>query len=1364
MSGKRKISDEIDVSSIARSLPQGTRTKPHVSKPNASGTTEKGMPSSLPECFYEVWKRRQSTLSAHRRERAALEAVASTMPENIIKLTGSAAAAAYLGALTVSLLKFIESNPANKKTPLSYLQQQLNDTQLSKRERKKQRKAQKEAEKTVESMKSLDLPHSKRQNHEADMEDTPDDEENNHTDENADMTASLLYLITLAVGGCSPAVINSKAEELLTCVMQTYDSVAGYGIVARHSCTLLQQVLSVLTTSMWSKPTVQRGFLYLLRQTADPDAKARRKAREAMDSLQKCPRAELIRRKTSVAIAGHYISQLEAHMKTLSRDDLQDEVHAYVRVRASMIHVLTSVERFAIYLQPSQIAKVSKQLVVVAMQASTEVTVYAFFCLASIFKYRHTVSSVPEEDEAQRQTSALSKNDLEKLTEALLQYEVVEDASSDLIIAYLNCIARASLAHLTQFSSSAAPMQFINMTIQRHILHCMKTLRSEEVSKAVFQNLRMITSESSCTAKSEIMAQLLKFITPKYKVLWPMFGPVLRSYLERGMASGHIHTEAPVKSIIEKLLKIRMDGVTSKDKKTIDFCNASIAAIVRGGGCERLLRACDVRYDPKDHVTNAWLLPILSHNLAGAPFHIFVSHFIPLTDKLREASQKTENQGRVIEAKNAGIYVTQVVGLVQGFCKKPSDLGHGDMFNHTFKFIYHCLMDKQRLCILHGAGAVRNLALSVSGLDQADPTAREKVSAFAKRFKKLVPTLFDVTYNAQDNNRDNLLQAITSGCQGCQDPAMVSQFLRKSIKSLLELQIKVSSLDGNMGDEDKQSLLKKQHAALDVATAVISSKVLSSDIEEIKYLQQAIKPYLEDSKESSLQKKGYRVLTVLLQAGALKSVETETETFLEGVSTAIKKVAAGAKAARLGFLTAVINLHPQLNSSEEKIQFLTLLNTSFLSEIVVGTRDSSEKTRAAAFDTLITMARAWNATSTGTNMDGLCHFIVAVAAGLGGKTVSMLSASLTSLGRLLYEYRGEMMISEQLANTVDSLFGTVQEDEEGDDEMAEGKDTDAKSKREINVVPGPIAILLRHAAAEVQKAALGVVKIATKVLAVPIDRLLTVLPAILPGLVHVAANSKKQEIRLRVRVILERLLRKCGRDVLEANFPKDHAKLLSSVRKKYSRDLIKKHADKEARKQAIVLRKKTSMDSEETNKFNMEDIGLDESDSDIEKELLDGDALLLNQRKVSLTDKKGPVNGDDDDIKFTDDGKPIIIESEDESGEVEIGSTNSMDGDGSDAETELANKPQSHSGKKRGRMEDGGRNEKKMKGSFGDEYRGRRGDGDVKRRGRPDPYAYVPLGANMMGVNRGKSEGSSLQKIARTGGKKKGRKGIPSKR
>ena len=76
----------------------------------------------------------------------------------------------------------------------------------------------------------------------------------------------------------------------------------------------------------------------------------------------------------------------------------------------------------------------------------------------------------------------------------------------------------------------------------------------------------------------------------------------------------------------------------------------------------------------------------------------------------------------------------------------------------------------------------------------------------------------------------------------------------------------------------------------------------------------------------------------------------------------------------------------------------------------------------------------------------------------------------------------------------------------------------------------------------------------------------------------------------------------------------------------------------------------------------------------------------------------------------------------------------------------------------------------KQPSEFGSEYRSTKARGDVKRKGRPDPYAYIPLNKSDLNKRkRAKNEGqfksvvAAAKKGAAAGGRKKGKANLANK-
>ena len=149
------------------------------------------------------------------------------------------------------------------------------------------------------------------------------------------------------------------------------------------------------------------------------------------------------------------------------------------------------------------------------------------------------------------------------------------------------------------------------------------------------------------------------------------------------------------------------------------------------------------------------------------------------------------------------------------------------------------------------------------------------------------------------------------------------------------------------------------------------------------------------------------------------------------------------------------------------------------------------------------------------------EYITMVAAGLAGASPHMISATITALSRLLYEYKEELP-----RKTLDEIVATVE-------------------------------VLLRSANREIVKSALGCVKVVIVGLEHSLlEQHLAELVAALLGF----SPANKQHFKGKVRHIFERLLRRFGFARIDALTDDDNKKLIQNIRKRKERARRKKAA------------------------------------------------------------------------------------------------------------------------------------------------------------------------------------------------------------
>lgn len=280
---------------------------------------------------------------------------------------------------------------------------------------------------------------------------------------------------------------------------------------------------------------------------------------------------------------------------------------------------------------------------------------------------------------------------------------------------------------------------------------------------------------------------------------------------------------------------------------------------------------------------------------------------------------------------------------------------------------------------------------------------------------------------------------------------------------------------------------------------------------------------IPQSSDPQLQKKAYKLLprlaTSLTGTLALQDRNSELQSLLLATASTVSPPA---RRDRLTAIAVVIEHLPQTN-----LHFIP----SILSEVVISAKEVNEKARTAAFDLLVLMAKKMSqggqidqsriphmASDAPTATASLEEFFTMVSAGLVGSTPHMVSASITALTRILYEFASQLpnAVIEDLVQTMD-LFLT-------------------SSNREI------------------VRSVLGFVKVAIISLpeAITKPRLETLVPGLMAW-----SREHKAHFRAKVKHIFERAIRRFGFGAIEKHCPEDDKKFIHNIRK--TKERAKRH-------------------------------------------------------------------------------------------------------------------------------------------------------------------------------------------------------------
>lgn len=516
--------------------------------------------------------------------------------------------------------------------------------------------------------------------------------------------------------------------------------------------------------------------------------------------------------------------------------------------------------------------------------------------------------------------------------------------------------------------------------------------------------------------------------------------------------------------------------------------------------------------------------------------------------------------------------------------------------------------------------------------------------------------------------------------------------------------------------------------------------------------------------DATVQKKAYRLLKRLIEAGKLgASVSGDNlEVFVQKLNEVATGVGPGAQRDRLQLLGTVVEALPT-----DRLHLIPEL----LSEAVLGTKETNEKARDAGYDLLVLMAHKMakggevkqqvpvdedsEEMEENTVAANVQEYITMVAAGLTGDTPHMISASINALSRLLFEFKDD--ISNDL----------------------------------ISELVATIVVFVGSKNREIVKSALGFVKVA--VVALPIDTVEPHLDALVPALLG-WVHDHKNHFKSKTVHIFERMIRKFGYDVVYKNAPQGgERKVLENIKRRKDRAKRKKAATENGDEDDEGKLKQTSGNAFDDILYN--------SDSDLESDGEDDQRpikpLSKRQRKAAAAAAAAGQTyirneGDDpmdllsrsiaggvthadpaaaarkrkpgqDAAHFKTDrsGKMVIEESGDEDdgmdakrggageGSAYMTAMRGVDGATRNARGGLKFNKNTKRAREAEREDEammdldeliGDKKPKKAKkkaAKLGEEFRSKRGKGDVKRNDGPDPYSYVPIGQAAARKDRG---------------------------
>ncbi|KAF7321737.1 rRNA processing protein [Mycena kentingensis (nom. inval.)] len=1162
--------------------------------------------------------------------------------------------------------------------------------------------------------------------------------------EDGDILPAELYLLALVAPFVPVPVVRSHLTSILSLTAPLFPALTQHAPVLRSQLSLYNALLRALDRTQLDVPNIRQSFASILYLCLDPRPKVRRKAAEVVNDVLANAPAPLSRHPYAERVAEWIRAALaEANMVPFAR--AKSSKNSEPANADSAIHILALLRPALPNLPPSSLPAISDLLLSLPRLGNPYLSQSSYSILSELF-------ALPVEDESigvHEQISAVlnavlssppSKTDstlapawVQVLGTAMASYSVTDGAaaSQELGRVWKPVFAFMESSDSATRTAAADSLRRLSGCITPSMMD--SALAEKEPRSTLGKIIAQITKGLDSLSYAAAIPQMLSVISELISAL---------RYKPDGRQSA---AERLLMPLIIHISDLRIQkGFEFKEDADI-----TLSAAMRVLGPHVLLSALPLNLEPNDRQEGreprAYLLPLLAQP-HPSPLSHFVSYFVPLSERMFALQQAAEAEDRQSQAKLWSVLIGQIwTGLV-GYCWASPDLKQS--LNATFSSLLSGLLYGQaelRPAVLKALKTIvdSNIAIASGATDPA-PTnpndltraqAEESVAYLRTQAESWLAVLFNVFGSVGRDNRGVIGDVISAwaGVAGEKEISSAQGKIIQLLKNNLAAQAaqpRHSSIEGG-----------SEAAATQDLVLLLLPYLSTSDAEQL--FQLCLSTTVLCAKDNGVQKRGYKILARLVES---QNVTINAEVVLKQLDDMLEGITPAAKKDRFNLLGLLVSQLPP--SAMHVIP-------SLIPEAVLGTKEPSEKARDAAFDLVIGMGKKMSAGGVvkrnlvdGMDEDGAAdataniqEFMTMVAGGLAGATPHMISATVTAISRLVFEFKGNSRIPASMHSEIlSTLF-----------------------------------VFISSANREIVKSILGFVKLAIHSL--PTDLVRPHLPVLVPALLG-WSHDHKNHFKVKVRHIFERMLRRFGFDEVYGYAGEEEAKkVLENIKKRKDRAKRKKAQANDEDEDAPTAKPATGdafedvlygseselgdSDDDETQQQPKTTTGKKRGggtesgaririDDDEPMDLLQGAASRITHAKSNRRKKPGQdaahfktdessgkmiIDGDEDvddgnadediaggayrenltsvdgftrgangRVKFNKDTKKRRRENDDVDGDVEMADA---DGAGAGAGT--------------------GKPAKKAKGpKFGHEFKAKKAGGDLKK-GGVDPYAYMSL-------------------------------------
>ncbi|KAF9453999.1 NUC173-domain-containing protein [Macrolepiota fuliginosa MF-IS2] len=949
-------------------------------------------------------------------------------------------------------------------------------------------------------------------------------------DEGAVLPAEL-YLLALIAPFVSKPVIRTHLTTLLNLTAPLFPILTPHAPPIRSQLSLYHAIFQSLDRSQLDTLGIRQTFASILSLCIDPRPKVRRKAADVVKDALCNPPSPLMRHPYAERTAEWVKAALtESSSAPFGKGKSKQQLGG----PENAIHVLTFLRPVLSHLPPSMLPQITELLLHLPRLGNPYLSQSSYSILSDLF-------TLPDEDGESKAGDQLpevlrvvlssppTKTDttispvwVQVLGDAMQAYGAINADACD---RELSKVWKAVWNFLD--SNDAATRKAVVHSLSILIHCCSSSLIATAVtdphgSSTIPKIISQVSKALENIAYARSMPELLAIISALVTGL-------------KSRTSRRSPTAAEV--LLLPLIAQVGDLRTRKSFEHKEAADVTLGMAMQVLGPKVLLQVLPLNLEPEQRKAGgeprAYLLPLLTQP-HPSPLGHFVSYFVPLSERMFDLQQTAETEGRQSEAKVWSVLVGQVWTGLAGYCYAAVDLK--EALSPAFAQLLSQLLYSQtelRPAILKALKVLveSNQIVSRDGGDSPQRPLVEGVDleevasniAFLKtQAESWLAVLFNV-FGSVNRDSKGMVGDVISAWASIADEQVIAGAYRKVI-DLFRV---------NLGNAQNAPTTANSSSEAGNATAMTQDILVLL----LPYLSRAdanalfefcLTPEVLSGRDNGVQKRGYKILAKLAES---KKVDVDVVAILKKLDELLEGLTPAAKKDRFNLLSTVVS---QLPSSALHVI------PSIIPEVVLGTKEPSEKARGSAFDVILVMGRKMSAggivkrnlidgMDEDTNDEAVANieeFMTMVAGGLAGASPHMISATVTAISRLVFEFK------------------------------------DTISPKMHTEILQTLLVFLTSANREIVKSVLGFIKLAIHTL--PTELLRPYLGELVPALLK-WSHDHKNHFKVKVRHIFERMLRRFNwEEVYTCAGNDETGKVLLNIKKRKDRAKRKKTAREEA--------------------------------------------------------------------------------------------------------------------------------------------------------------------------------------------------------